>query len=578
MAGERTDLRIGDHLRHHVRMREQQGDDPVTTARFREVADKVLDALLEAAPEESTELGDHRFDDQLTDYSPASVADRAVTLADALGALDDVDDTGLLPDDRVDLEILRTQVTGTQWELTELRRYENDPLLHLPGAALHPLIARSSPDPAERLRSLASRLRLVPERLATAREVLHDMPQVHVETAVARTEGIRSLLVSEELTALIGDDVLSTKVRSAASEADAALREHQAWLEAQLPVSDGDPRLGEQSFAARLWYTLDTETGPDALLTRAESDLQAVEEEISEVASSMASSAPRPGLVREMLDRVARSAPVTDSTILSLCSSALSLLDARVRELDLMTVPEAPVSIIVMPEAQRGIGVATCEPPGPLEPSVADRPTFFAVSPTPASWSAARVESFYREYNGHMLRNLTVHEAMPGHVLQLAHSARYRGATRVRLANMSGPFVEGWATFAEALMAAAGLGLTASDDAALRLMQLKMQMRTLINAVLDVRVHAHGMTEAEAMRLMTERGHQEEGEAAGKWRRALLTSAQLSTYYVGYRELTDISSSLALAHPSWAPKQVHDEILAHGSPPPRHLRTLLGLE
>ena len=104
-----------------------------------------------------------------------------------------------------------------------------------------------------------------------------------------------------------------------------------------------------------------------------------------------------------------------------------------------------------------------------------------------------------------------------------------------------------------------------------------MQLRMTINAVLDARVHAHGMTEAEAMTLMTVRGHQEDGEAAGKWRRALLTSGQLSTYYVGYVEVADIARDLAAAAPERSVRQRHDLMLAHGSPPPRHLRTLLGL-
>jgi uncharacterized protein (DUF885 family) len=98
-----------------------------------------------------------------------------------------------------------------------------------------------------------------------------------------------------------------------------------------------------------------------------------------------------------------------------------------------------------------------------------------------------------------------------------------------------------------------------------------------INAILDVRVHTRGMTEAEAMRLMQVRGHQEEGEAVGKWRRALLTSTQLSTYYVGYVAVSDLVRDLRAAQPSWSDRQLHDAVLAHGSPPPRHLRHLLGV-
>jgi hypothetical protein len=90
-------------------------------------------------------------------------------------------------------------------------------------------------------------------------------------------------------------------------------------------------------------------------------------------------------------------------------------------------------------------------------------------------------------------------------------------------------------------------------------------------------VHAHGMTEAEALLLMTERGHQEEGEAAGKWRRALLTSAQLSTYYVGYHEVRDAVARLRAARPGAGERALHDEVLAHAAPPPRHLHALLGV-
>jgi uncharacterized protein (DUF885 family) len=541
--------------------------------RYRQVAENVLDGLLETAPETATALGDHRFDDRLDDLSPDGVAARGVVLHDALAALDGVDDVPLDVADRVDLEILRTAVAADLWRLEELREHEHDPIAHLPGEALYPLVARDTGEPVARAAALAARLAGVPHRLEVARAQLHGMSRVHVETAAAQARGV---------VALLGEDVDALLERAPAARAQvdavrvgaaAALEEYARWLEARLPDSEADPRLGEQRFAAKLWYALDTETSPDVLLTRAESDLQAVEEEIAEVASRIAGAPARAGQVREVLDRIAAGAPVDDTTILPLCRSALAHLTTRVRELDLVTVPDDPVEIVVMPASRRGVAVAYCDPPGPLETSGA--PTLFAVSPTPPGWPADRVASFYREYNGHMVRELTVHEALPGHALQLARSARYEGATRVRAAFPSGSFAEGWAVYAEEVVAAAGLGLRAADDDALRMQRLKMLLRSTINAVLDVRVHAHGMTEAEAMRLMIERGHQEEGEAAGKWRRALLTSAQLSTYYVGYHEVRDAVARLRAATPGATDRQLHDAVLAHGTPPPRHLAPLL---
>src|SRR5262249_42124679 len=179
------------------------------------------------------------------------------------------------------------------------------------------------------------------------------------------------------------------------------------------------------------------------------------------------------------------------------------------------------------------------------------------------------VESFYREYNNHLVRNLTVHEAMPGHYLQCAHARRYRGSTRTRAVTRSGTFVEGWAVYAEEMMIAAGFG-----GLPVRLQQLKMRLRSIINAILDQLVHCEDMTEGEAMALMTQRGFQEEGEAAGKWRRALLTSTQLSTYFVGHTEVAAIGAArpAAVSLGEW-----HDRMLSHGTPSPRHLRTLLDL-
>jgi hypothetical protein len=247
----------------------------------------------------------------------------------------------------------------------------------------------------------------------------------------------------------------------------------------------------------------------------------------------------------------------------------LSLDDATsfVRDHDLVTLIDDPCVIMEMPEFQRGVAVAYCDPPGPLE--TGDLPTFYCIAPTPSSWPAERVESFYREYNNHMLYNLTVHEAMPGHFLQLAHSRRFRSATRARALGFSGPFVEGWAVYAEELMVEHGFrGLP------VRAQQLKMQLRMSINAMLDQLVHCEDLSESDGMALMTGLGFQEEGEAAGKWRRALLTSGQLSTYFVGYTEV----SAIAKGRPEGVPaRQWHDAMLSHGSPAPRHIRSLLGV-
>ena len=232
------------------------------------------------------------------------------------------------------------------------------------------------------------------------------------------------------------------------------------------------------------------------------------------------------------------------------------------RAKNFVTVPAEPLDIILMPEFQRGVAVAYCDSPGPLDKG---QRTFYAVSPIPDDWTPAQVDSFLREYNTRSIANLTIHEAMPGHYLQIAHSNRYPSVLRAMLG--SGPFVEGWAVYAERVMQEQGFR---ADDPLMRLVQLKWYLRSITNAIMDSAMHVDGMTRDQAMQLMTETGFQEEREAAGKWVRAQLTSAQLSTYFVGYQEHADTRAEAERrAGARFDLKAYHDGVLSFGSPPVR---------
>ena len=535
---------------------------------FVPLAERIVDALLESDPGLASAAGDHRFDDRLPDLSPAAVAGRVAMLRDAADAL-----SGVEPDDvetaaQVDHAILTALVERGLFELTDVREHEWNPLEHNPGPLLHTLMSRPFAPAGERLTSLAGRMAAIPDTLATARAVLRDVPRIHAETAIGQFAGTVAL-IKQELPGLLAQEPgLHPVVSPAAAAALGALSEFGDWLRRGLDAGGPgrDPRLGRPLWEARLWHTLDTELPAAEVLARARRNLDRVSGALREAAAELVGGPATDETVRAALDTLAAQHP-DDASIVDLAKVTMSEATDFVRRHNVLTLIDDPCVIEEMPEFARGVAVAYCDPPGPLE--TADVPTFYCIAPTPADWSPERVESFYREYNDHMIRELTVHEAMPGHFLQIAHARRFRADTRVRALGWSGPFVEGWAVYAEELMADLGFG-----GLPVRLQQLKMQLRMSINAIIDQLVHCEDMPEAEAMALMTGRGFQEVGEAAGKWRRALLTSTQLSTYFVGYTEVAGI----AAARPFGAtPKAWHDAMLAHGSPPPRHLRTLLGV-
>ena len=238
---------------------------------------------------------------------------------------------------------------------------------------------------------------------------------------------------------------------------------------------------------------------------------------------------------------------------------------AFVKSHRIVTVPPASYNVIEMPEYARGFAGAYADMPGPLEK---DQRGFFNVEPIPGDWTAEQTQSYLREYNKWAMHELTLHEAMPGHLLQLAHSNQYK--SRLRAFLQSGPMIEGWACYGQDVMADAGF---LNRDPRYLLAHYKFQMRLPVNAILDQDFHVNGLTREKAMELMTKTAFQEEREAAGKWVRMQLSSAQLPTYFVGYSEWKDFRA-VAEKRPGFNLMKFHDQVLSHGSPPVRFIREL----
>jgi uncharacterized protein (DUF885 family) len=270
--------------------------------------------------------------------------------------------------------------------------------------------------------------------------------------------------------------------------------------------------------------------------------------------------------IKAALELAAADRPARDKLV-QVATDEVEVARRFIVERDLITLPEGPVRVIVMPEFQRGIAVAYCDSPGPLEKHL---DTFYAVSPIPDDWTEEQTVSFLREYNMRGIADIAVHEAMPGHYVQLFHSNRYPSVVRAILG--SGSFIEGWAVYAEQMMVDEGYR---ANDPLYRLTQLKIQLRAICNAIIDQAIHCDGMSREQMMKLLTETAFQEEREAAGKWRRAQLSVTQLSTYFVGYQEHAEARREAERrAGAGFKLKAYHDGILSFGSPPMRYARQL----
>jgi uncharacterized protein (DUF885 family) len=501
---------------------------------------QLLEDEFALSPMRATRLGDHRFDALLDDVSATAFERRRELTRRTLEQLPlKVDYTALSRAAQIDYEILRDDLNRELWLQDAERPWEIDPRLYtgLATECAYALLTQSTQPREANIRNAIARIKLVPAMLVSARSNLLHPSRVRTETAIQQNRGAIAFY-DVELLKLIGDSPQRSEAISVARDAAAALQQHQSFLETELlPRSTSDWRIGRDRFARKLDLLLDAGVTADEVLAEAEAAFSQVQHEMLFAARQLwpqyfpkqplppDDDDGRSQTIRAVVEQIGRDHG-TAETLARDAQETVATLKQFIAARDILCLPEPDAcQIIEMPEFQRGNSVAFLESAPPLDASAA---SIYAISPPPQSWSPGRVESFLSEYNRQMLRVLTIHEAYPGHYVQLAYANRQPSLLRRVLG--SGVYAEGWANYCEQMLLDQGYG---DGDLALRLMQLKFFLRSVANAILDHKMHCTEMTDDEAVSFLTDQAYQSEGEARLKVIRAKLGSCQLSTYFVG---------------------------------------------
>jgi uncharacterized protein (DUF885 family) len=561
-----------------------QGPTATDTA-FEAISKRYLDEMTALTPVNATSLGDHRFDGELDDVSTKGYERRAALAHELLGEVQALASTEMSRANQVDAHLLESELQYQIWRVEQLAEWRWNPLVYteMTGNGVYLLLARDFAPLPDRLRSVGARLAELPRFLSQVRETLIParVPRIHAETAIKQNTGVLTLIDQLVLPQLgVLPDADQAMLRTAIAHARTAIAQHQIWLEKKLlPAAKGDFRLGAALYDAKLRFALDSPLTREEIRTRAQEELVRARADMYNVARVVLQNqqgapplppAPTPDeqqdAIAAALELAYAQHPARDE-VFDAARHAFEETTAFVSAHDLVTLYDDPLEIIPMPEFQRGVALAYCDAPGPLDQG---QKTFYVISPIPSDWTDDQVTSFLREYNTRSIDDLTIHEAMPGHYLQFMHSNRYHSPLRAVLA--SGTFVEGWAVYSERMMVEQGFE---GSDPLMHLIQLKWYLRTIGNAILDQGVQVDGMSREDAMHLMTHDTFQEEREAAAKWVRAQLTAAQLPTYFVGVQEHLALRDE---ARKKWGKsftlKRYHDTVLSFGSPPVRYVREL----
>src|SRR5437868_5609798 len=256
--------------------------------RFQKLAKDYIEGLLQVSPEYATSLGDHRFDDKLSDYSDEAEAKelkRAKDFRQQLEAFNDL--TKLTGPNRVDVRLLKDNIDNEIFGIEELKEREWNPLLYNESLAnsLYLLGARDFAPPEKRAASIKARLEKIPAVIAQAKANLKNPPQVYTETAIDQTQGAISL-IKEGLNETL-DKVPKAKADLAPLQEKtiAALNDYKSWLKNDLlPRSTGDFRIGPDKFRKKLRFALASNMAMEEIMQRAQTDLAQTQNAIYQTA------------------------------------------------------------------------------------------------------------------------------------------------------------------------------------------------------------------------------------------------------------------------------------------------------
>jgi uncharacterized protein (DUF885 family) len=550
-------------------------EDTKLEAYFREQ----LDASFQQRPTSATALGDHRYDDKLDDVTPAARERWKQLTRDTLAALPKrVDRTRLSRDGQIDYDILEQNLRADLWSQENFDPYATDPRTYsgLLSGSVFSLLTQSTLPLETNIANAIARIRQVPQAVAAARLNLKNPPRVQLETAIQQNRGAIGFYEAEVFE-LAGKTRQLPTLKAAAAEAVTALKQHQEFLEKELlPTAHGEWRIGREKFNRK--FELETDAGMTAeeIYADAQAEFTRVRNDMYVIARQAWSGYfPREPLppddvegrraaVERVMKRIAQDHGKPENLVRD-TRKTVDRIKQFITAADILRLPQPDqCRIIEMPEFQRGNSTAYMNSPPPLDTKAIG---FYAVSPPPKSWDAAKVRSFLEEYNDHMLQVLTIHEAYPGHYVQGEYANRVPSLIRKVLA--SGVYVEGWAVYTEQMMLDQGYG---KGDLALRLSQLKFYLRAVANTILDYRMHCEKMTDEEVMDLLVNQAFQSEGEARLKVIRSKQSSVQLCTYFTGrmahYRLHQQIQRELGN---KFSLAQFHEAVLSCGAVPVKFL-------
>jgi uncharacterized protein (DUF885 family) len=541
------------------------------TAGFDAQAEAFLDALWQQDADAAVMAGRFEFAGRIRLPGAAQRATMRSFLAGWRQRFQAAPEASLSTAQRMDRAMLLAKIESDLWRLDTLREWAWNPSEHNPAAPIDLTLNTDWAPVQQRVKALHARIRQLPAFYAEARKSLAGVTREHTELALQQAPGV--LAVLEDLESHAQQVGLGALMQPDLDKARRAVAGYQAHLNTLLPAAKRSFRLGAALYEPKFLHDIQSARTAretyDAALARRELVLASMHAQATALWPSVIGSEPLPAdrfaLIGRVIDKLSVR-HVAREKFVDEIRAQIPQLEAWIRQHDLLTLdPAKPLVVRETPVYQRGIAGASIEAPGPYRPQDS---TYYNVTPLD-ELTPEQAESTLREYNHWILQILNIHEAIPGHYTQLVYANQV--PSKVKALFGSGSMVEGWAVYGELMMLESGYG--ASPE--MTLMWGKWHLRSVTNTILDYSVHVLGMSEADALDLLTRQAFQTEREAKEKWRRVQLTSVQLTSYFSGFSEIHALREQLR-AQPGFQLKAFHEKFLSYGSAPVRLIAAEMG--
>ena len=546
-------------------------------AAFTVYENSFLEGLWKLNPDWATTEGYHKYDSLLVvpnDKSRDNMLDFVKIQNDSLSRFD-IDKLSEV--NKTDYHILQNQLDYTSWKIMLLKSYQWDPTHYNVIPAFAYIVNEHYAPLDKRLRNFYEKMANLPAYYKEAeKQIKNPVPELADQAIEQQTGGI-SIIEKDFLDSLKKSNIPGAEQKKMTERANASaeiIKTYITWLKDLKNDHPRSFRLGKDLYEDKFKFETQSAYSAQQIFNAANDRKKQVHHEMAKLSRQLwpkyfgkkTMPADSLELISQVLDTLSGK-HTTANDFQSAVEKQLSPLSAFIKTKELLTLDASkPLLVRKQPAYFGSAAVASMSAPGPYDKG---GNSYFNIISL-AGLSAEKAQSYLREYNQYTLQLLCMHEAIPGHYVQLIYANK--NPSLIKSVFGSDATIEGWAVYAEQMMMDNGY----NDNAEMKLMWYKWHLRSVCNTILDYGVHANGMTKEQAMTLLTHEAFQQQAEAEGKWKRVTLTSIQLDAYYDGYKEIMDLREVYKnKLGDKYKLKDFNEKFLSYGSAPVRYIKTLM---